>query len=57
MNQSRYPRLSKSTLTKVDDFWTKLPDHVKRGIEKSLEQIKNGQTKTYIEVKTILANR
>jgi len=57
MNQSRYPRLSKSPLNKVDDFWTKLPDHVKRGIEKSLEQIKNGQTKTYTEVKTILANR
>ena len=39
------------------DFWTELPDHVKAGIEKSLEQAKNGQTKSYKEVKKILANR
>jgi len=39
------------------DFWTELPEHVKAGIEKSLEQAKNGQTKSYEEVKKILANR
>ena len=39
------------------DFWTELPDHVKAGIEKSLEQAKNGQTISYKKVKKILANR
>ena len=39
------------------DFWTDLPDHVKAGIEKGIEQAKNGQTKSYEEVKKILANR
>jgi hypothetical protein len=39
------------------DFWTELPDHVKAGIEKGIEQAKNGQTKSYEEVKKILANR
>jgi hypothetical protein len=39
------------------DFWTELPDHVKVGIEKGIEQAKNGQTKSYEEVKKILANR
>jgi len=39
------------------DIETGLPDHVKRGIEKGLEQVKNGQTKSYEEVKKILADR
>jgi hypothetical protein len=26
------------------DFWTDLPDHVKAGIEKGIEQVANGQT-------------
>ncbi len=39
------------------DFWTELPEYVKKGIQKSQEQAKNGQTKSYEEVKKILANR
>jgi hypothetical protein len=39
------------------DFDTELPEHVKAGIEKGLEQAKDGQTKSYEEVKKILANR
>jgi hypothetical protein len=39
------------------DFDTELPEYVKAGIEKGLEQAKNGQTKSYEEVKKILANR
>jgi hypothetical protein len=39
------------------DFWTELPEHVKKGIERGREQAKNGQTKSYEEVKRILANR
>jgi len=57
MNERRYTQTSKSPATGNNDFWTKLPNHVKCGIEKSLEQAKNGQTKTYAEVKTILAKR
>ncbi|HEY8781655.1 MAG TPA: hypothetical protein VIM16_08585 [Mucilaginibacter sp.] len=33
------------------------PEHVKAGIEKGIEQVKNGQTKSYDEVKKILASR
>lgn len=39
------------------DFWTELPERVKNGIEKGLEQAKNGQTKPYNEVKKMLAKR
>jgi TRAP-type C4-dicarboxylate transport system substrate-binding protein len=39
------------------DFWTELPDHVKAGVEKSLKQAESGQTKSFEEVKKILANR
>jgi hypothetical protein len=57
-NQIHFSRLLKSSsITEKGDFWQQLPKHVKRGIERSLEQANNGQTKTYTEVKTILANR
>lgn len=39
------------------DFWIELLEHVKAGIKKSQEQVKNGQTKSYEEVKKILAER
>jgi len=39
------------------DFWTELPEHVKAGIKKSQEQVRNGQTKSYEEVKKILADQ
>ena len=42
-------------LEEEPDFWNELPPHVIAGIEKGLEQAKNGQTKTYKEVKKILA--
>jgi hypothetical protein len=44
-------------LEEEPDFWNGLPPHVIAGIEKGLEQVKNGQTKTYAEVKKILAER
>ncbi len=50
-------KATKSTIVEEPDFWHELPAHVKQGIEKSLEQAKNGQTKSYEEVKKILANR
>ena len=51
-------KAAKATIVKEEpDFWTELPEHVKAGIEKGLEQAKNGQTKSYEEVKKILANR
>ncbi|MDB5151317.1 MAG: hypothetical protein JWR54_68 [Mucilaginibacter sp.] len=37
------------------DFWTELPEHVKAGVEKSLKQAESGQTKSFEEVKKILA--
>jgi len=39
------------------EFWMEYPEHVRAGVEKSLEQVKNGQTKTFEEVKKILAER
>lgn len=33
------------------------PTHVLEGVEKGILQSKNGQTKTYTQVKDILANR
>ncbi|HWZ04448.1 MAG TPA: hypothetical protein VNX40_12615 [Mucilaginibacter sp.] len=39
------------------ELWANYPEHVRLGVEKSLEQVRNGQTKTYKEVKEILANR
>jgi hypothetical protein len=51
-------KATESTIIEEEvDFWHELPAHVKQGIEKSLEQAKNGQTKSYEEVKKILANR
>lgn len=46
-----------ATIIEEPDFWTELPGYVTEGIEKSLEQAKNGQTKTYAEVKELLAKR
>jgi hypothetical protein len=49
-------KTAKATIVKEDpDFWTALPEHVKAGIKKSQEQARKGQTKTYEEVKKILA--
>ena len=39
------------------EFWMDYPEHVRAGVEKGLEQAKNGQTKSYEEVKKILADR
>jgi len=39
------------------EHWMEYPEHVRAGIQKSLEQVKNGQTKSYEEVKKILADR
>jgi TRAP-type C4-dicarboxylate transport system substrate-binding protein len=51
-------KATKATIVEEkQDFWEELPAHVQKGIEKSLEQAKNGQTKSYEEVKKILANR
>lgn len=51
-------KAAKATIVEEEpDFWTELPEHVKAGIEKGIEQAKNGQTKSYEEVKKILAKR
>jgi hypothetical protein len=51
-------KTAKATIVREDaDFWTELPEHVKAGIKKSREQVRNGQTKSYEEVKKILAER
>ncbi|MFB9843163.1 hypothetical protein [Mucilaginibacter ginsenosidivorans] len=51
-------KAAKATIiTEETDFWTELPEHVKAGIERGREQARNGQTKSYEEVKKILANR
>ena len=39
------------------DATVEYPEHVRREIEKGMEQARNGQTKTYDEVKKILAER
>ena len=51
-------KATKSTIVAEEpDFYSELPDHVKAGIEKGIEQAKNGQVKSYEEVIDILANR
>jgi hypothetical protein len=51
-------KAAKATIIEEEpDFWTELPEHVKAGIKKSQEQVRNGQTKSYEEVKKILAKR
>ncbi|MDB4904957.1 MAG: hypothetical protein JWQ63_4238 [Mucilaginibacter sp.] len=51
-------KAAKATIIEEEpDFWTELPEHVKVGIKKGQEQVRNGQTKSYEEVKKILANR
>lgn len=36
---------------KEEDFWNTLPNHVKEGIRKSQEELKNGQFISYEDVK------
>jgi hypothetical protein len=51
-------KAAKATIVEEEpEFWTDYPEHVRAGIEKSLEQVKNGKTKSFEEVKKILANR
>jgi predicted transcriptional regulator len=51
-------KATQATIVEEDaDFLTELPEHVIAGIKKGQEQAKNGQTKTYEEVKQILAKR
>jgi len=51
-------KASKATIIEEEvESWMEYPEHVRIGVEKSLEQVKNGQTKSYEQVKTILANR
>ncbi|MFI5137776.1 MAG: hypothetical protein ACHQIM_08100 [Sphingobacteriales bacterium] len=57
-----YYEMAKATQASIieeeDDFMTEqLPEHVIAGIRKGQEQAKNGQTKSYEEVKQILAKR
>ncbi len=39
------------------ESWMDYPEHVREGIAKSLEQAKNGQTRSFEEVKEILSSR
>ncbi len=51
-------KTAKATIiTEEPDFWTELPEHVKTGIKRGQEQARNGQTKSYEEVKKMLSNR
>jgi hypothetical protein len=36
------------------EFWSGYPEHVKEGVKKSREQVANGQTRWYDEVKKML---
>ena len=49
---------TKSTIVEVQsEDRTDYPEHILRGIRKGQEQARNGQTKTYEEVKKLLAER
>ncbi|MDR3696447.1 hypothetical protein [Mucilaginibacter sp.] len=53
-------KTAKATIVEVEEepeFWMEYPEHVKAGVEKSLEQVRNGQTKSFEEVKKILSER
>ena len=51
-------KTAKATIVKEEpEFWMDYPEHVRAGVEKSLQQAKNGQTKSFEEVKKILADR
>jgi len=53
-------KAAKAKIIEIEDepeFWMDYPEHVRAGVLKSLEQAKNGQTKSYEEVKNILATR
>ena len=39
------------------EHWMDYPEHVRKGVEKSLMQAESGQVKSYEEVKKILAER
>ena len=51
-------KATEATIVEEDaDFVAELPEHVIAGIRKGQEQARNGQTKTYDEVKEMLAKR
>jgi len=51
-------KATKATIVEEEpEFWMEYPAHVRAGVEKSLEQAKSGKTKTFEEVKKILASR
>ena len=51
-------KLTNSTIIEEEpELWMEFPEHVGLGIEKGLEQARTDQTKTYKEVKKILAER
>jgi len=56
-----YYEVAKATQATIveeeSECWMEYPEHVRAGVQKSLEQAKNGQTKSFEEVKKILANR
>ena len=47
----------KMAIKKPVDFWDDLLNYVKAGVEKSLDQLNDGQTKSFGEVKTLIDNR
>jgi hypothetical protein len=51
-------KASKATVVEeVEESWMDYPEHVRISVQKSLEQARNGQTKSYEEVKLMLAKR
>jgi hypothetical protein len=51
-------KTAKATVTaEKPDFWEELPEYVKAGIKRGQEQARNGQTKSYEEVKNMMAKR
>lgn len=51
-------KATKATIIEEEpEFWMDYPEYVRAGVEKSLEQAKNGQTKSFEEVKKIITNR
>jgi hypothetical protein len=51
-------KLTNSTIIEEEpELWMDFPEHVRLEIEKGLEQARTDQTKTYKEVKKILAER
>jgi len=56
-----YYEMAKATqaviVAEEPDLSTKVQQHILNGIRKGQEQVKNGQTKSYDEVKQMLAKR